>query len=547
GGSVFMPQNLGNIAYTTARALATENGFTDGVNGVTVTVSPGARSNQLKVVISEPVTNLFGAIAGFRTTTVAKHAVAEYERPVALGSPTNQFGNDPTIVPAPAHGTPQYPDLWANVAGPMSEKNKGDATLANVCDASGSRPDNCSNSTTGPNTDYNAKGYYYTIDVGPAASSPLDVQVFDPAFVHVGDNCGNDNDPNQGNLNSHLLTSHLLQAQGLAANFNPGFPMTRADIINRYDPASTSLFCTGDQAFVSGTNEGMKSGVPLLPWTTYRVLGPDDTPADPTNNPPVAGCPAIDFPGTAGNLDTLLKSTNPIAGAPATLVKYFRQWYSICTVANPTEGAYFLQVQTATKASGSAAPAGGGHNRFSIRAGLGGSYVTSNVKVSGQDKMSIYANAQGAKPTFYLARVLPGAKGRVLVLSFFDIGDAADDPATPNSLQVQPPPDATTLAGPITNWAGCAYTPPPGANIGPPWAAFTPTPGAATCTITPVTSALFDRQWVQVRIPIPDDYTCAYLDPLGCWSKIHFDFKFTVTDTTTWEAYVEGDPVRLIE
>ena len=316
-----MPQNLGNIAYTTARALATENGFTDGVNGVSVTVSPGARSNQLKVVISEPVTNLFGAIAGYPTTTVAKHAVAEYERPVALGSPTNQFGNDPTIVPAPAHGTPQYPDLWANVAGPKSEKNKGDATLANVCSASGDHPDNCSNSSAGPNTDYNPKGYYYTIDVGPAASSPLDVQVFDPAFVHVGDNCGDDSDPAGG-----MPTSKLKLASQLPANFNSGFPMTAADIALRYSPLSTSLFCTGDNAFL-GNTEGKASGTSLVPWTTYRVLGPDDTPADPTNNPPVAGCPAIDFPGTAGNLNTLLTSTTPIAGAPATLVKYFRQWY----------------------------------------------------------------------------------------------------------------------------------------------------------------------------------------------------------------------------
>ncbi len=305
---------------------------------------------------------------------------------------------------------------------------------------------------------------------------------------------------------------------------------------------STSLFCTGDNAFL-GNTEGKASGTLVVPWTTYRVLGPDDTPADPTNNPPVAGCPAIDFPGTAGNLNTLLTSTTPIAGAPATLVKYFRQWYSICTVANPTEGAYFLQVQTATKANGNAAPAGGGHNRFSIRAGLGGSYVTGNVKVSGQDKMSIYANAPSAVPTFYLARVLPGAKGRVLVLSFFDIGDADGS----NSLQIQPPPDATTLAGPITNWAGCMYTPPPGNIVGPPWGAFVATPGSSTCTITGVTRTSFDRQWVQVRIPIPDDYTCAYLDPLGCWSKIKFTFTSNVTDTTTWEAYVEGDPVRLIE
>ncbi len=226
GGSVFMPQNLGNIAYTTARELATKNGFTDGVNGVSVTVSPGARSNQLKVVISEPVTNLFGAIAGYPTTTVAKHAVAEYERPVALGSPTNQFGNDPTIVPAPLHGTPTYPDLWANVAGPKSEKNKGDATLANVCSAPGDHPDNCSNSSAGPNTDYNPKGYYYTIDVGPAASTPLVVQVFDPAFVHVGDNCGDDSDPAGGSR------AAIFQMRGqLPANFNTGFPMTAADIV----------------------------------------------------------------------------------------------------------------------------------------------------------------------------------------------------------------------------------------------------------------------------------------------------------------------------
>ena len=535
GGSVFMPENTGNIAYTTARALATENGFTNGVNGVTVAVSPGARANQLKVVISEPVTNLFGAIMGFKTTTVVKHALAEYERPVALGSPTSQFGNDPTFTPAPAHGSLQYPDLWAVVAGPKTEKQTGDATLSTLCGFlpnSTNVPDNCSNSSAGPNTDYSAKGYYYAIDVGPSPAANLNVQVFDPAFVHVGNNCGDDSDPGGG-----FATSHLLLASQLPANFNATFPMTAADIANRYDPSAASRFCTGDD------NEGTGA----LTWTTYKLLGPDDTPADPTDNPAVPGCPAIDFPGTAGNLDTLLKATAPIAGAPDPLVNYFRQWYAICTVASPVQGTYFLQVQTATKANGNLAPLGGGHNRFSMRAGFGTNFTSSNVKVYGQDRMAIYANAPSATPTFYLARVMPGATGRVLVLSFYDIGDAQGNT---NSLQIQPPVDATTgplgSTVPLTNWAGCTYTPPPGNNVGPPWATFVATPSASDCTITGV-SSIFNGQWVQVRIPIPDDYSCNYLDPNGCWSKVKFTFLSNVLDTTTWAAYIEGDPVRLIE
>ncbi len=543
GGSVFMPENTGNRAYTTARALATENGFTNGVNGVTVAVSPGARANQLKVVISEPVTNLFGAIMGFKTTTVVKHAIGEYERPVALGSPTSQFGNDPTFTPAPAHGTLRYPDLWAVVAGPNTQKQTGDATLSALC---GNVPDNCSNSAAGPNTDYSAKGYYYAIDVGPSPAPSLNVQVFDPAFVAVGDNCGDDVDPNPKGTppGGGFAWSHLLLASQLPANFNATFPMTAADIANRYDPRPSSGFCTGDDnESLPGAND---PNGPLT-WTTYKLLGPDDTPADPTDNPAVTGCPAINFPGTAGNLDTLLPATTATAGAPSPLVKYFRQWYAICTVASPVQGTYFLQVQTATKANGTAAPAGGGHNRFSIRAGFGGVFTSNNVKVYGQDRMAIYANAPSAIPTFYLARVMPGATGRVLVLNFYDIGDADGS----NSLQIQPPADATTgplgSTVPLTNWPNCTYTPPPGNNVGPPWATFVATPGAFDCKITGVTSALFGGQWVQVRIPIPDDYSCNYLDPMGCWSKIKFTFTSNVADTTTWAAYIEGDPVRLIE
>src|SRR4051794_35852022 len=36
-GVVFMPENVNNLAFTTARTIAAKNGYTDGQSGVTVT------------------------------------------------------------------------------------------------------------------------------------------------------------------------------------------------------------------------------------------------------------------------------------------------------------------------------------------------------------------------------------------------------------------------------------------------------------------------------------------------------------------------------
>src|SRR6476659_6625296 len=50
-GAVFMPENAGNKAYTTAQTVASENGFTNASGGVTITTAPGTLPNQLKVTI----------------------------------------------------------------------------------------------------------------------------------------------------------------------------------------------------------------------------------------------------------------------------------------------------------------------------------------------------------------------------------------------------------------------------------------------------------------------------------------------------------------
>ena len=148
---------------------------------------------------------------------------------------------------------------------------------------------------------------------------------------------------------------------------------------------------------------------------------------------------------------------------------FFRQWVSVCTVASPVQGTYFLQVQTAKKIDGTATPNGGGSNRFSIRVGIGANFATTNgVHVYGNQKMGAYANATGANTQFFLTRVLPGEAGKTLVLNFYDTGDASQ----PGTLAVLPPADSNVTGG---VFAGCLFTLPPGNATGPPWGTFSAT------------------------------------------------------------------------
>jgi Flp pilus assembly protein TadG len=502
-GAVYLPENINGLAFSTAKDISAKNGYEDGVDGVSVGVEVGRYPNQLKVTIRQNVKNSFAVAVGVGSTNLRMHAVGEYQRPVSMGSPSNQFGNDPELSAVPSHGSTGYPDFWANVFGPMSAKSKGDAVLSTVCGGA----DNCA----GSNSDYDADGYFYAIQVTSSAS-PLVVSAFDPEFAHVGDNCG-DNDNN----------SNLIGAQNLPAAFIAGYPGTVPPSV-RYSAAPTSAYCTGDQIYSEGGN--------IAPWTVYRLRAPDATPAVPSDNPVIC---SVEFPGYLGNLAAALTAPTPQAGAPAPFVAYFRQWYTLCTVNSPTVGNYYLQVQTNTTINGASAPAGGGANRFALRATLGGG--SGNVQIHGEGRISIYANSQAANTTFYLARVVPGSPGRTLALKFFDVGDAAQ----PGALTVLPPTDSN-IGG---SFAGCTYTPPPGNSTGPPWGTVTGT--GVGCRITGVSSATYNGQWIQLSIPIPDSYSCHYSDPAGCWLRVNFAFPDRVSDTTTWSAQMGGDPVRIIE
>lgn len=138
--------------------------------------------------------------------------------------------------------------------------------------------------------------------------------------------------------------------------------------------------------------------------------------------------------------------------------------------------------------------------------------------------MAMYANVPGVVTEIFMTRLPSGAKGHVLTLQLFDIGDTS----TSGSLTVKAPPASGV------GFTNCLASGPQTATL-------------PTCTIT-ATSA-FNGKWETLKVPIPVNYSCVDSDITDCWVRISYNYGAgtQVQDTTTWKASVDGDPVRLLQ
>ncbi len=53
----------------------------------------------------------------------------------------------------------------------------------------------------------------------------------------------------------------------------------------------------------------------------------------------------------------------------------------------------------------------------------------------------------------------------------------------------------------------------------------------------------FNNWTLTIWITLPVDYACA----ADCWWKVRYNYPGETTDTTTWSAYIDGNPLRLVE
>ena len=538
-GVTYMPADV-TKATSTAVAVATKNGYTTG-GSTTVTVGQGSLPSQLKVSITTVVTNAFGGAIGTPKQTITRYAVADFTSPAPMGSPCNTFGNEPPSQPLvagqpvappgqPGTGsalpTPAFtncksdPQFWAAIEGPATDKVQGDRYMTTPCNTSGTYE--C---TSSKNNETRADGYYWAIHIEPAAvNSPVDVQIYDPAYVATSIDCSG------------------LPTTAFANNVND---YTTTDGTARY-ARGTSTYCSGDY------NPGGASGV--APDTTFLLRQQTDT-NDPSKAAEIAGC-TKQFAGTktAPNAAALVKGTGTYNQE---LARVFHQWVSLCTFTPTRSGDYYLQVRTnvslggtpiansnslasmvytnnaaASAATGNTA-AGVGLNSFSLRAVPAITSNRSQVAVAGWSRMPILQNASASTAVFNLIRALPSARGQYVAFDFYDAADGSG--SSGGTVRVIAPPDATGSIKSGANIANCK-----GAKNGAAYAAI------SNCTV-PVTATSHNGQLQHMIAPIPNDYNCNPATLGGCWFQVEIKFTGAVTDFTTWDANIGGDPVRLVE
>lgn len=536
-GVVYLPDNMPK-AVETARESAELNGYRHGVNAE-VTVAYGERRSQLDVTISTEVDNQFGAAIGVDTATIGRRAAADYTSPAPMGSPCNTFGNEPpggssTAGPAGSVIPVAYtdvctsnPQFWAAIEGPQTNKQQGDRYSTTTC--TGTYGCNAA----GLNTEaVHPEGYFFAIKVGAAAvGSPVTVQLYDPAYYNTGATCATmPSRPPDNDINA----------------------FTTADARNRYN-VGASVYCSGD------LNPGSSST--SNPVTTSFALRSANDAQDPLAGAPVTGCTAqfrgIHSVPSLGNLthnssstDTNYTRTPQTSYNPDT-AKTFHQWYPLCTFTPTRSGDHYLQVRTNVALAGTTDPnngrppivyrgntavtaargdttAGLGANSFAIRAVS--TAHAAQLSVSGWSRMPMLQNTPDSTATFNLLRVLPAAAGQSISFEFFDVADGASDTGT---VTVRPPRDATgSVTAGLTGCSGAIND-----------ADFRALSGCAA----PIANATHNGQVQRMSIPIPVDYDCDDTKLTGCWFRVEIRQNGDITDFTTWDAALEGDPVRLIE
>jgi len=517
-GVTKLPADLAG-AQATALSFSKINRFENlpsaATNPTTVAAGlDGGRPTRLRVTVTRTVDNIFGPLLGVPKTTISRTAVADYGGPVPMGSPCNEFGNDPE--PASNQGvacTDVTGQMWANVNSPNSSKANGDAYQSSKgCSSS---VDGCSGST---NSDYNPDGYFYTVSV-KASMPSLTIELFDPVFVDTGLLCDNSNFGSSGNNN--LSTS--------AANDQITDQTTRY-ASGTGTTTSPRPFCTGDGSF-GGSSQVMN--------TQFTVRDPSPNEWNPSAFPVHSLDCQKTYPGYSGNLFNVLdqyssgttprstynKDSTGTTTTP-TIVNGFRRWTTLCTITPPVVGDYLVQVKTNF---GDARDNADATNHFAIRAYTSGSGSNDSISIAGRGRMGMYTNKPGATNEFHLARVPTGAAGQMLKLSLFDVGDS-DQAGTIYIL----PPVATGGF-----FAGCKGVLSTGAAVSLTDCKFGVTP----------TPSDHNGKWQTVTVPIPSNYSCVDSDPRACWVRLKYDYGSGSAphDVTSWAASIDGDPVRLVE
>lgn len=181
-------------------------------------------------------------------------------------------------------------------------------------------------------------------------------------------------------------------------------------------------------------------------------------------------------------------------------------------------GVYRLQVVVEEPSQ----PQYSGLNRYSIR-------VPAGSKLYGLGDMSIYNNSTGGTTVFKVAEVSDIYAGKTFVVELYDAGESSDT-------------GTLSMIDPRTGSAWTGY--PAGAcriysrNHNSATWGLQSEPGTCAESVNP---GEYQNRWLKFEMDMDDTYTCT-----DCWWRVNYAYPSGVQDTTTWRAYVIGNPIHLI-
>lgn len=223
-------------------------------------------------------------------------------------------------------------------------------------------------------------------------------------------------------------------------------------------------------------------------------------------------------------------------------VTFRLQWVDLCTIDMQAGETYLINVRSAAI---SGVANSDGRNSYAIEAVTSG--AGPQPALYAYNRMVMYNNVSGGAATFYVAEVSSEYAGKTLVLELYDPGESSGDAW----LYPMMPSASTTGAVVSPSISSCAFS---STRSGYPRAADLNNGGV--CSVRTASSAdggaLFNGEWVTIRVTIPADYICTMgrnpeVQAGSCWWGIRYNFGGTATDTTTWQARVEGNPVHLTQ
>ncbi len=219
---------------------------------------------------------------------------------------------------------------------------------------------------------------------------------------------------------------------------------------------------------------------------------------------------------------------------------YTNQWVNLTTVS--AIGRYTVNVTVPFS------QAAHGSNSFGLRALQGGSttvcsadpndaarYSATCPEVFGEQHLGVNAQVASSVATFFLANVDPIYAGRQMTIGLFDPGEGGltievlDPNGNPVTFTYATNDNRAATLGAL-DYTGTTSALPVNGVLGVP----------PTYTRNPYT---FNDRHVDVKVDLPASFA-AYAGKT--WWKLRYTFGGSVSDRTTWQVGISGDPVHLV-